>query len=177
MADKVSARLSVGKWNNFLEGMKSAAVGHNGIVALALKEVADDEALPSMRDKTPEDTGKAKRGWVVGGVRMGRSPYINIVNKVHYVRLLEYGTLGRRKKKLKANTLDRRRQKMAKADAKGTGGKYRATLDSKGGIKPKRMVSRTIRELRFKGSVPKAMQRHMQKNIIALSRDVRRVSG
>lgn len=123
---------------------------------------------------------------------MGRSPYLNIINKEPYVRLLEYGTLGRRKKKLKARTLERRREKVDVIDRRSRGKnrakdlaghsmsrqkRFEKLWASKGGIKPKRMVSRTIRELRAKGSVPKAMQRHMQKNIIALSRDVRRVSG
>lgn len=177
MADKVTARLQTGNWDRFLDGMKDMAVGKNGIVALALKDVADDEALPSIRDKTPEDTGKAKRGWRVGSVHTGHRPYINIINKVPYVRLLEYGTLGRRKKKLKEGTLSRRRQKMEKAEKAGRGAQYQGVLGSKGGIKPKRMVGRTIRELRAKGSVPRAMQRHMKRGVIELRRDVRRIRG
>lgn len=172
MADKVTARLQTGNWDRFLDGMKDMAVGQNGIVALALKDVADDEALPSIRDKTPVDTGKAKRGWKAGSVHTGHKPYINIINKVPYVRLLEYGTLGRRRKKLKEGTLSRRRQKAAKG-----GERYERLLGSKGGIKPQRMVGRTIRELRAKGSVPRAMQRHMKRGVIELRRDVRRARG
>jgi hypothetical protein len=179
VADKVSCRLQTGNWDRFLDGLKSAAVGHDGIVALALKDVADEEALPSIRNKTPVDTGKAKRGWRVGQVRLGRKPYINIINRVPYVRLLEYGTLGRRRKKLKEDTMARRRQKTSKALARSTEGgvRYLGYLGSKGGIKPKRMVGRTIRELKAKGSVPRALQRHMKRSVIELRRDVRRIRG
>jgi len=177
VADKVTARLHTGNWDRFLDGMKDMAVGKNGIVALALTDVADDEALPSIREKTPFKTGRARRAWRRGAVRTGNRPYLNIINKEPYVRLLEYGTLGRRKKKLKEDTLSRRRQKMEKAEKKGTAGKYAATLGSKGGIKPKRMVGRTIRELRAKGSVPRALQKHMKQGVMSLRRDVRRARG
>ena len=82
-----------------------------------------------------------------------------------------------RKKKLKEDTLTRRRQKMVKAEAAGRGAQYQAVLASKGGIKPKRMVRRTFRELRAKGSVPLALQRHMKRSVGELRRDVRRARG
>lgn len=120
----------------------------------------------------------------------GQQTYVNLINKEPYVRLLEFGTLGRRKKKLKDRTLARRRQKAGVLTERGarrlkTMGRTAAEpssravrlWESKGGIKPYRMVGRTIRELRAKGSVPLAIQKRMKKSALSLRRDVRRARG
>jgi len=192
VADKVSCRLQTGNWDRFLDGMKDAAVGQGGMVALALVDVADDEALPSIRDKTPFKTGRARRAWKRGPVKLGRRPHLNIINREPYVRLLEYGTLGRRKKKLKEDTLSRRRQKVDVIDRRSKKknrlkdlGAYSISRQkrfeklwaSKGGIKPMRMVARTIRELKAKNLVPLALQKRMKQSVVSLRRDVRRARG
>lgn len=181
MADRVTCRLKTDGWEKTLRKLKRQAIDPQGFVALALGDVARQEAEPGMREKTPRDDGDAQAAWKTETPKFKRSKaYIEIVNAVRaesgdfYAVFLEHGTLGRRKKKLKKGTEERRRQKLAKA---GAGSRYAATLESSGGIKPRRMVRKTLNEIRKRGSVPKAMQKHLQRSIRDLRREVRSVSS
>lgn len=187
MADRVTARLKVDDFNRALDQLKRQAIDPRGFVALALKDVAKNDALPSIRDRTPVDTGRAKRSWKLGHVHLRRKqPYINLIGKDlsgaddFYLPFLEYGTLGRRKKKLKEDTLSRRRQKTTlKRTKKGriSAAQFQSLHESLGGIRPYRMVGGTFRLLRKNQSVAKAMQFHLRRNVRDLKRDVRGVTS
>ena len=148
--DRVTLNFKTKRFEGFVTTLLVEMLGRGRLTQKAINKVIDQELLPAVRARTPVgETGNARAGWKRGKEgkdRKGRV-FSEVTNKVFYIRFLEFGTLGARKKKLKEGTLARRRQKAAK------GGRFAAAGWSSGGIRPIGMLRTTIRELRAKNAV------------------------
>lgn len=157
----------------FTGALLVAMLGRGRLTRRALRKVVKERLLPSVRERTPVgETGNARAGWKIGKegeTKRGRL-FIEVVNPVFYIRFLEFGTLGARKKKLKKKTGAARRRKAA--EGKTTIG---AGLSGGGGIRPIRMLGTTMRDLRAKRAVPTALNEMFQKGIRQAKREAESV--
>lgn len=134
-------------------------LGRGRLTLNAIDDVIDEELLPTVRARTPVgETGNARAGWKKGKQGKDRKGRVfrSVVNPVFYIGWLEFGTLARRRKKIKKATLRRRRQKATRGQRTVGHG-----LSGEGGIKPHRMLGSTMRELRARNAVHKRLERNL----------------
>src|SRR3990167_8826084 len=164
MPDRITLGLKTAKWDRLLQQMKASPIGAQGVVAATLKVMAKEECLPLLRKLTPKQTGKLRAAWREGraNFRGPRQLYLEIENRDPRARFFEFGTLGRRKKKLSTATAKRRAQKTAKGRRTG------ATM--KGGIRPRAMTRIMIRTLRAQGTVVRELHRQFSQAMRQLAR-------
>ena len=140
-----------------------------------MRKVVKERLLPSVRERTPVgETGEARAGWKIGkeGETKRGKLFIEVVNPVFYIRFLEFGTLGARKKKLKKGTLKARKGKSAAGKKTVWWG---SGLSGQGGIKPIRMLGTTMRDLRAKRAVPSALNEMFRKGVQQAKREAESV--
>lgn len=167
--DRLTVRFKTERLESFVDRLLVASVGTGSFAALALKRVAKQQLLPKVRSRTPEgETGRARAGWGIVRENYGaRRPFLEVGNRVFYIRFLEFGTLARRKKKLKKSTMRRLRQKAAK------GGRLSAR---RGGIRPVRMLGTSMRDLRAKNAVPEELKKTFTRSAELAKRQAERIA-
>lgn len=160
MADRLKFRLKADRLNHFFDRLVVDSVGAGSFTALALERVVEEQLLPMVRQRTPKgETGAARAGWHVGRkVLGGLRPFIQVVNRVFYIRFLEFGTLARRRRKLK-----RKRE--------------RSRLSGRGGIRALRMLGTTIRDLRASNAVSEELKKTFTRSAQRAARQAERIAA